>query len=216
MKQHRKRQSPVAYQYDPNLIGYARVSTEDQNLDMQIEALKRAGVDPMNIFAEKVSGVAAKRPQLNFAIRQCRSGSTFVVWKLDRVGRSLFNLLKLMQTLDAEGVGFRSLQDNIDTTTPVGRMILAVMGAIAEFERDLIAERTRAGVKRAQERGVRFGQPKKIDDTMEAAMEREIAAGHTIREIADRHKVAVATVRLRFNRHRLEKIRAKAARARKR
>lgn len=216
MKHPRKRSPQFTYQYDLKLVGYARVSTEDQNLDMQVEALKRAGVHPDNIFAEKVSGVAAKRPQLNFALRQCRDGSTLVVWKLDRVGRSLFNLLKLMQTLDAQGVGFKSLQDNIDTTTPVGRMILADMGAIAESERDLIAERTKAGVKRAQERGVRFGQPKKVDEKMEAQMEREIAAGHTIREIAAKHKVSVATVRLRFNRHRLDAIRAKAARKRKR
>lgn len=215
MKRADKKRTMVEVESDPNLIGYARVSTDDQNLDMQIEALRRAGVAPINIFAEKVSGVAKRRPELDFALKQCRHGSTFVVWKLDRVGRSLLHLLQFLQKLDAAGVGFKSLQDSIDTTTPVGRMILSVMGAIAEFERGLIVERTRAGVVRAQERGVRFGQPAKITPEIEAEMEALIADGEPISLIAKRYKVAVATVRLRFNKHRIGQIRARAERAKR-
>ena len=152
--------------------------------------------------------MAAKRPQLNFALRQCRDGSTLVVWKLDRVGRSLFNLLKLMQTLDAQGVGFKLAgqhrHNHAGRPHDPGRHGRDC-GVRARPDRGAHQGWREAGARR----GVRFGQPKKVDEKMEAQMEREIAAGHTIREIAAKHKVSVATVRLRFNRHRLDAIRAK-------
>lgn len=212
----RIRRSEPGRDYDMNLVGYARVSTEEQNLDMQVEALKRAGVHPDNIFTEKVSGAAAKRPGRAFALRQCRPGMTFTVWRLDRVGRSLIDLLKFMQDLEAEGINFRSLTDSIDTKTPAGRAMMHMLAVFAQFERDLIAERTRAGVKRAQEHGIKFGQPPKITPEMEAEMEAEIANGVPISAIAKQHKVAVATVRLRFNGPRLRQIRERAARKSKR
>jgi DNA invertase Pin-like site-specific DNA recombinase len=146
---------------DRTLIGYARVSTAEQNLEMQVEALKRAGVHPDALHVEKVSGAAANRPVLEWALDELREGDTFVVWKLDRMARSLTDLLNKMEQLKKSGASFRSLTEQIDTTTPGGRLIFHVMGAIAEFERDLIRERTRAGVRAAMERGVRFG-PKRL------------------------------------------------------
>lgn len=199
-------------QYDRNLIGYARVSTEEQNLDLQIDALIRAGVDPLNIFSEKISGVSLKRPERDFAVKQCRSGSTFVVWKLDRVGRSLLDLLSFVQSLERQGIGFKSLQDSIDTTTPAGRVMLAMLGAFAQFERDLIAERTRAGVARAMSRGVKFGQPTKVTPEIKKQIEAGIANGDSIKEIAKRLDLAEATIRLRYNRNQIQKIRDKAKR----
>lgn len=146
---------------DRTLIGYARVSTVEQNLEMQVEALKRAGVHPDAIHEEKVSGASSNRPVLEWALDELRPGDTFVVWKLDRMARSLTDLLNKMEQLKQSGASFRSLTEQIDTTTPGGRLIFHVMGAIAEFERDLIRERTRAGVRAAMERGVKFG-PKRL------------------------------------------------------
>lgn len=148
---------------DGVLIGYARVSTEDQRLDMQIDALERAGVDPDNIFVEKVSGASKKRPELDAAMRACRSGDTLVVWRLDRVARSLRELLDRMASLEARKIGFRSMTESIDTGTAVGRLIMHVVGAIAEFERQLTVERTRAGMKAHRDRGGRVGAPRGLD-----------------------------------------------------
>lgn len=182
-------------QYDPQLVGYARVSTIEQNLDMQIAALMRAGVHPDNIHSESVSGVAAKRPALDMARRQCRSGMTFVTWKLDRVGRSLLHLLRFIESLESDGVKFKSIQDQIDTATPIGKFFIAMIGAVAEFERNLIAERTQAGVKRAMERGVRFGQPTKITPEVRAIVERELANGRSVPQAAEAADIAESTLR---------------------
>lgn len=194
-------------QYDQSLIGYARVSTEEQNLDMQVHALVRAGVDPKNILSETISGVAVRRPMRDLAVSQCRAGSTFVVWKLDRAGRSLLDLLNFMQELERNGVGFRSLQDSIDTTTPAGRVMLAVLGAFAQFERDMIQMRTKAGVARAMERGVKFGQPTKLTPDVRRKIEAGIMAGDRIKDIAKRLELAEATIRLRYNRAAIDAIR---------
>lgn len=149
----------------PHKIGYARVSTEEQNLDMQLHALRKIGVEEDDLFFEKVSATSKKRPGLRNAVRQCRRGDVFYVWRMDRVARSLFDLLAFLRDLEERGVGFISLteQNRVDTTTPWGKLYIHIMGAIAEFERQLIVERTRAGVKRAQERGVRFGAKLVID-----------------------------------------------------
>lgn len=203
---------PETQQYDHSLIGYARVSTDEQSLDMQIAALVRAGVDPSNIFSETVSGVATKRPQRDFAVRQCRAGSTLVVWKLDRVGRSLLDLLNFVQGLERQGIGFKSLQDSIDTQTPAGRVMLAMLGAFAQFERDLIAQRTKAGVARAQERGVKFGQPSKWTPETIRKVEAGIRAGKRVAEVALDAGLAEATIRLRYNASALEQLRAKGKR----
>ena len=126
------------------LVGYARVSTFEQNISLQKDALKKAGCQ--KIFEDKVSGVKAERPGLKAAFEYVRKGDTLAVWRLDRLGRSLKHLIEMITTLKKGLIGFRSLQESIDTTTSGGRLISHVFGALAQFERDLIRERTRAGL----------------------------------------------------------------------
>lgn len=197
---------------DDTLVGYARVSTEEQNLDMQVEALRRAGVPAHAIHVEKVSGVAAKRPGLTLALKHCRPGMTFVVWKLDRVGRNLLDLLHFMQGLEKREIRFRSLQDSIDTSTPAGRVMLAMLGAFAQFERDLIAERTRAGVERAKARGVRFGRVELFTPAKRGDFEKLIAGGATVPEAAKRIGLAESTCRRIYTSAVLEAIRRRKQR----
>lgn len=145
------------------LIGYARVSTKDQSTKQQVEALRKHGVPDDNIFVETVSGVSHRRPRLEEAIAKCDCGDTFVVWKFDRFGRSIIDLLKRMQHLEDKGVGFVSLTDQIDTTTPAGRLMVHMLAAIAQFERDMISERTRAGMQhKIRTEGYRPGPAPKL------------------------------------------------------
>lgn len=139
------------------LIGYARVSTADQNLHLQKDALQAAGCT--QIWEDTASGAKAARPGLEKALAMLREGDTLVVWKLDRLGRSLKHLIESVHVLENRGVGFKSLQDNIDTTTPGGKLLFHIMGSLAEFERDLIRERTNAGLIAARARGKRGGRP---------------------------------------------------------
>jgi DNA invertase Pin-like site-specific DNA recombinase len=144
------------------LIGYARVSTDEQDTRLQIDALKRAGCE--KIYEERASGSRTDRPELNKALAHGRKGDVVIVWKLDRLGRSLPHLIDTVHDLEARKVGFRSLTDNVDTTTASGRMFFHMMGALAQFERDLIRERTMAGLKAARERGNVGGRPRKLKD----------------------------------------------------
>ncbi|HEX3885408.1 MAG TPA: recombinase family protein [Stellaceae bacterium] len=145
-------------------LGYARVSTEEQNLDMQRRSLRAAGCE--RVFEDcGVSGAARSRPQLDKAFASLRQGDILVVWKLDRLGRSLSHLIEVMQTLGEQGVGFQSMSEAIDTTTAGGRLVFHMMGALAEFERSLIAERTRAGMAAAKARGEAVGRPPKLTRT---------------------------------------------------
>jgi DNA invertase Pin-like site-specific DNA recombinase len=138
-------------------IGYARVSTLDQTLALQRDALKDAGCE--KVFADQgVSGTATTRPGLDRALKALRSGDTLVVWKLDRLGRSLSHLVQVIAELGERGVNFRSLSDPIDTESAGGRLVLHMMGALAEFERSLIVERTRAGLLAAKRRGQKLGR----------------------------------------------------------
>lgn len=139
-------------------IGYARVSTKDQSLDLQEDALKKVGCK--TIYSECVSGANTDRLKLHEMINQLRKGDVVIVWKLDRLGRSLRDLVSLMSTLQNLGVGFKSLQDNIDTTTPIGKLNFHLFAALAEFERDIISERTKAGLAAARARGRKGGRPK--------------------------------------------------------
>lgn len=138
------------------LIGYARVSTQEQETHMQIDALKKAGV--VEIHEEKRSGGDRRRPVLAQVLARLHKGDTLVVFKLDRIARSLKHLLEILDQIEAAGAGFRSLTETIDTTTPSGRMMMQIIGAFAEFERELIRERTRAGIKAAKARGAVFGR----------------------------------------------------------
>jgi DNA invertase Pin-like site-specific DNA recombinase len=139
-------------------IGYARVSTKEQSLDVQIDALSQAGCH--EVYREVSSGVRVERPVLNELLRHLRAGDVVVIWKLDRLGRSLTHLVKLVNELHAKDVGLQSLHDPIDTTTPQGRLCFNVFASLAEFERDLIRERTHAGLASARARGRRGGRPK--------------------------------------------------------
>lgn len=141
------------------LVGYARVSTEDQSLDLQIDALTRAGVLPDNMHVEKISGASKHRPALEFAIKDLREGDTLVVWRLDRLARSMRQLYATLDQIIAKGASFRSLSENFDINQAMGRLYLAVAGAFAEFERELISERTRAGIAavRARREGSSWG-----------------------------------------------------------
>ncbi len=132
------------------LIGYARVSTHDQNLDLQQDALQKAGCE--KIFLDELSGATAARPGLQQAMDALREGDVLVVWRLDRLGRSLRNLIDLVGQLDETKIGFRSLQEAMDTSTSGGKLIFHVFGALAEFERNLIRDRTQAGVSAARAR----------------------------------------------------------------
>lgn len=155
------------------LIGYARVSTLDQNLDLQRDALHKAGCE--KIYTDTISGAKAQRPGLDECLSYARRGDTLVVWKLDRLGRNLKNLIEVAGQLDAGGIGLVSLQERIDTNTPGGKLVFHVFGALAEFERELIRERTNAGLQAARARGRRGGRKPALD-----AKKREIArALHT-------------------------------------
>ena len=142
-------------------IGYARVSTLEQNVAPQIDQLKDAGCE--RIFRDKASGAKTERPGLHEALDFLREGDTLVVWRLDRLGRSLKHLLETVSKLEERGIGFRSLQESIDTTTSGGRLIFHIFGALAEFERNLIRERTMAGLRAARARGRVGGRPRKLD-----------------------------------------------------
>ncbi|MGW8957638.1 MULTISPECIES: recombinase family protein [Bacillales] len=145
------------------LIGYARVSTHDQNLDLQKDALIQAGCK--RIFTDVVSGSTSSRSGLDEALDYVREGDTLVVWKLDRLGRSLKHLIETINILNEEGIAFRSLQENMDTSTSGGKLIFHVFGALAEFEREMIQERTQAGLSAARARGRLGGRPKVMDTT---------------------------------------------------
>ena len=144
------------------LIGYARVSTHDQNLDLQKDALTNAGCE--KIFYDTVSGAARVRPELEKIKEISRKGDTLVVWRLDRLGRSLKDLMARMSYLEEKGVGLKSLQESIDTTTTTGKLVFHIFGALAEFERNLIRERTQAGLAAARARGRFGGRPKSLDE----------------------------------------------------
>jgi DNA invertase Pin-like site-specific DNA recombinase len=143
------------------LIGYARVSTDDQKLNLQQDALHTAGCE--KIFEDYLSGARATRPGLTSALEMARSGDTLVVWRLDRLGRSLKDLIQLTETLKQRSIGLQSLQESIDTTTSSGQLIFHLFGALAEFERNLIRERTNAGLTAARARGRLGGRPKALD-----------------------------------------------------
>ncbi|MFK3934780.1 recombinase family protein [Pantoea agglomerans] len=164
------------------LIGYIRVSTNDQNTDLQRIALQSA--DCELIFEDRISGKTSDRPGLKKALRCLQPGDTLVVWKLDRLGRSMRHLVMLTEELRERGVNFRSLTDSIDTSTPMGRFFFHVMGALAEMERELIVERTRAGLAAARDKGRVGGRRRKMTAETVGRARRMLAQGATLLQVS--------------------------------
>lgn len=174
------------------LIGYARVSTQDQNLDLQIDALTQARCK--KIFDDKISGSRAERPGLTKAMELLRDGDTLVVWKLDRLGRSVKNLVDLVGALHQRGVHFKSLTDAIDTGTPSGRFFFHVMASLAEMERELTVERTRAGLEVARQLGRKGGRKRQMTDSKIVSARKLLANGVPPRDVAKNLGVSVPTL----------------------
>jgi DNA invertase Pin-like site-specific DNA recombinase len=174
------------------LIGYARVSTTDQNLDLQHNALTAAGCT--KIFDDTISGAKAARPGLDRALEHLRDGDTLVVWKLDRLGRSVKNLIALTDQLEHTGVGFRSLTDQIDTTTPAGRFFFHVMASLAQMERELTVERTKAGLEAARAAGKKPGRKRIMTDSKVIAAKQLLAQGAAAVDVAANLGVSVPTL----------------------
>ena len=176
------------------IIGYARVSTDDQSLDSQTDALSAAGAE--KVFADKISGSRRTRPELDRMLEQLRDGDVVTVTKYDRLARSLKDLLEIVEAIRARGAGFRSLAEDIDTTTPAGRLVFHVFASIAQFERERISERTRDGLASARKRGRIGGRPRALSDAQKDEVRRMRDEEHrSIPEIARLFKVSERTVR---------------------
>lgn len=174
------------------IIGYARVSTSEQNLDLQTKALKEAGCD--KIFSDKASGKNMDRPEWEKCQNYLSTGDTLVIWKLDRLSRSMLHLVTTVQSLDERGVGFKVLTAPIDTTTAQGKLVFGIFAALAEFERSLIRERVTAGIKAAKARGVQLGRPVKATPEILAQAEELMALGKTAREAAKQVGISKTTL----------------------
>jgi DNA invertase Pin-like site-specific DNA recombinase len=176
------------------ILGYARVSTEDQNLDAQIAALEAAGAE--RIYSEKLSGSKMVRPELDRLLDQARSDDVVVVAKYDRLSRSLQDLLTIVEAIRSKGAGFRSLAEDIDTTTPAGRLVFHVFASIAQFERERIAERTKEGLAAARKRGRIGGRPPALSKERRAEVQRmRDQEGRSVAELARLFQVSPNTIR---------------------
>jgi DNA invertase Pin-like site-specific DNA recombinase len=178
------------------LIGYARVSTNEQTLDLQRDALLKAGVSAKNIYTDKITGTKQERPGLEQALSHLRAGDTFVVWRLDRLGRSLKHLIETVTALREQHIAFQSITEHIDTATATGQLVFHLFGSLAEFERNLITERTIAGLSAARARGRKGGRPKRNASASQVAMAKKLYADQTnsIREICRTLHISRATL----------------------
>ncbi len=175
------------------LIGYSRVSTFDQNPDLQKDALDKAGCE--KIFTDAISGTVPQRPGLTKAKEILRRGDTLVVWRLDRLGRSLKDLIDWMNYLDTEGIALKSLQESIDTSTATGKLVFHVFGALSEFERNLILERTQAGLSAARARGRLGGRPKSLnDDKKQVVIDLYNERKHPVKKICEMMNISKPTL----------------------
>jgi DNA invertase Pin-like site-specific DNA recombinase len=174
------------------IVGYARVSTQDQNLQMQIDALQNAGC--FEIFEEKITGTKKDRPALNEMIKMLRHGDRVVVYKLDRISRSTKHLIELVELFEEKGVEFVSVQDNIDTSTAMGRFFFRIMASIAELERDIISERTKAGLSSARARGRNGGRPATDKKKVDLALKMYCSKQYSIREIVNATGISQSTL----------------------
>jgi DNA invertase Pin-like site-specific DNA recombinase len=182
------------------IIGYARVSTQDQNPEFQVDALEKIGCE--KIFQEKITGKLRERPELSQCIRMLRAGDTLVVWKLDRLARSLKDLVEIVQDLNDRGIGFRSLTEAIDTTSSGGRLVFHIFGALAEFEHSLIRERTTAGLEAARARGRKGGRkPSMSPSDIRKAAAMLLDPKMTKIEVAEHFGVSRTTLNSSLTRH---------------
>lgn len=174
-------------------IGYARVSTDDQNLDLQRDALLKSGCSL--IYEEAVSGKNTERPELQQCLKAIRAGDTLVVWRLDRLGRSLTDLIQIISELEKRNIAFESLTEKIDTASATGRLVFHLFAALSEFERNLIRERTQSGLIAARARGRKGGRPKKLSQQHEREIQRLMDdPGIPVKQIAERYGVSRATI----------------------
>lgn len=174
------------------LIGYTRVSTQDQNQELQIDALKKAGCQ--KVYDDKITGNSVERPGLTKALEMLREGDTLVVWKLDRLGRSVKNLIDLVGELQKRDVQFKSLTDAIDTSTPSGRFFFHVMASLAEMERELTIERTRAGLEAARQLGRKGGRRRRMTDSKVESAKKLLSNGVLPRDVAKNLGVSIPTL----------------------
>jgi DNA invertase Pin-like site-specific DNA recombinase len=186
------------------LIGYARVSTQEQNLDLQLDALQKAGCE--RIFQDTISGAKAERPGLKDALSHLRRDDTLVVWKLDRLGRTTKGLIDLVEQLKERGIGFKSLQDNIDTSTTIGQFFFVVFSAIAELERSMIRERSKAGLASARARGRRGGRPfaLKGEDRIDAM--KLLESGRDVQYVMSKFSISRSTLDRNWKRWQEERL----------
>ncbi|CAJ3387312.1 resolvase domain-containing protein [Burkholderia pseudomallei] len=176
-----------------SIIGYARVSTFEQTLDLQRDALNAAGA--VSIYEDKASGKSADRLELQHCVKALRNGDTLVVWRLDRLGRNLQDLIRIVNELEGRGIKFRSLKESIDTAGPAGKLVFHMFAALAEFERELIRERTLAGLEAARARGKKGGRPKSLDAKKQlAALAMMKSRVMSISEIARQFDVSRSTL----------------------
>lgn len=174
------------------IFGYARVSTEDQNLNLQIDALTQHGID--KLFQEKVTGSKRDRPQLEDMIKGLREGDSVVIYKLDRISRSTKHLIELSETFEELGVNFISIQDNVDTSTSMGRFFFRVMASLAELERDITIERTKSGLEAAKSTWKKRGRPSKASQSIELALKMYDSKEYSINQILDASKLSKTTL----------------------
>lgn len=174
------------------IYGYARVSTSDQSIDMQEQALRSAGA--VEIFSDTITGTAKDRPGLSALLSAVRPGDVVLVWKLDRLGRSVRNLLELAELLKSKGVSIRSLQDGIDTSGPLGGFLLTILGAVGELERENIRERVKAGMRAGKARGEHQGRPKKLTKSARQDVIDSVGRGIAPKDLAKRYNVNRATI----------------------
>lgn len=190
---------------DVKLFGYARTSTKDQKLDLQIDALKKYGVPESNLFFEQMTGTRKDRPQLQEMFKYLRAGDTVVVWKMDRIGRSTQHLVEIMNEFKEKGINFVSMNESIDTSTPTGKLVFTIFAALAEFERDITVERVTAGLEAARARGREGGRPKKKKDVVDRAFKMYDSKMFSVEDILESTGMARSTFYKYLNEREVER-----------
>lgn len=179
---------------EPYYVGYARVSTEDQRLDLQLDALRKAGVKEDNLHIEKISATSKKRPALELAIKDLHEGDTFLVWRLDRLARSMRDLYARLDQIYEAGASFKSITENFDFGTATGKFVLGILGLVAELERQLTIQRTKAGMQAVIERGGKLGAERKMTDAKLARAKAMLLKGKSVKQVAAALKVSKPSI----------------------